>query len=285
MVHTKNALQPGTLYVVATPIGNLGDISQRARDVLADVDIIAAEDTRTTGRLLSLLDVKTDARFISYHDHNAPARASELSERLSEGSTVAVVSDAGTPCLSDPGMRLVRAAAEARHPVVAVPGASAFLAALVTSGLPTDAVTFHGFLPARQGKRRSALEAMAAAAPTAVFYESPGRVVALLQDIHAVLGARRCSVHREITKMHEETLRGTVGDVAEALTARPSIRGEFTVVVEGSKEKGTDEAEARRLTALLAQEALAPAAIKRVVSSFTGVRKKQVHAWLMEADD
>lgn len=278
MAETKNAVQTGTLYVVSTPIGNLGDITDRARIVLGGVDVIAAEDTRTTRRLLSLLAVSTGARFVSYHDHNAPARVEELVQQLTTGASVALVSDAGTPCMSDPGMRLVRAAANADVPVVAIPGACAFVAALVTSGLPTDLAAFHGFLPHRPGKRRAALEALATQRHTAVFYESPTRVVATLRDIAAVLGDRAVSVHREITKLHEETLRGRADDVADALT---DPRGEFTIVVEGEKDSAPDTAEAQRLTHLLAEEGLAPAVIKRVVAGFTGARKRDVNDWLL----
>ncbi len=286
MSKQKNQVQAGTLYVVATPIGNLADMTARAHSVLTDVDLIAAEDTRTTRRLLDLLEVTTRARLVSYHDHNAATRAPELVERLKEGASVALVSDAGTPCLSDPGMRVVRAAADAGHPVVAVPGACAFIAAVATSGLPTDQIAFYGFLPHKAGKRRASLERLRDAPHTHVFYEAPTRVVSLLDDVCATLGDRQVSVHREITKLHEETLRGSASAVAAELGGRAAAKGEFTVVIDGARSDQTaDETQARKLTVLLASEGLAPASIKRVVAGFTGVRKRQVHDWLMAAAD
>jgi 16S rRNA (cytidine1402-2'-O)-methyltransferase len=286
MAETKNAVLSGTLYVVSTPIGNLADVTDRARTVLSGVDIIAAEDTRTTRRLLDLLGLRTDARLVSYHDHNAAARAVELCTRLSEGASIALVSDAGTPCMSDPGMRLVRAASEVGHPVTAVPGACAFVAALTTSGLPTDQVAFYGFLPNKQGKRRAALEALRGAPQTHVVYEAPTRVVALLRDVEHVFGDRRVSVHRELTKLHEETLRGTAGEVAAELAGRDTIRGELTVVIAGARETmSADETQARSLTQLLVAEGLSPNAVKRVVATFTGVRKRAIHDWLIQDSD
>jgi 16S rRNA (cytidine1402-2'-O)-methyltransferase len=277
----ETEVSAGTLYLVATPIGNLGDFTPRAAAVLSAVDVIAAEDTRTTRQLLRLVEVATPAQIISYHDHNAATRAEELVSRLKEGASIALVSDAGTPCLSDPGLRLVRAAADAGHPVVPVPGPCAFLAALVTSGLPTDRFTFAGFLPHKPGKRRAALETLLASVGTLIFYEAPTRVVSMLRDAQQVLGDRTAAVHREITKRHEEVLRGPLSEISQTLADRARVKGEICVVIAGAPSSRTpEEADARRLVDLLRAEDLSPAAIKRVVSALTGLRKREVHSLL-----
>ncbi|HZL55942.1 MAG TPA: 16S rRNA (cytidine(1402)-2'-O)-methyltransferase [Bryobacteraceae bacterium] len=227
---------PGRLYVVSTPIGNLEDITYRAVRVLKEVDWIACEDTRTTGHLLQRYDIAT--RTISYHEHNEAERAAELFARLQAGETGAIVSDAGTPLLSDPGFRIVRGAAMAGIKVEALPGASAILAALVVSGLPTDQFHFGGFLPAKQGQRVRLLETLADEQATLVFYEAPHRILEALTDIAAALPRRDIAVARELTKLHEETLRGTAAEVLAKLMARDSIRGEFVVLI--SKATGPE---------------------------------------------
>jgi 16S rRNA (cytidine1402-2'-O)-methyltransferase len=222
----------GHLYVVGTPIGNLGDLSDRARETLAAVDLVAAEDTRRTGKLLARAGIR--ARMLSLFEGNERQRIDELLERLGEGATVALVSDAGMPAVSDPGFRLLRAAVDAGIGISVVPGPSAVTAALVVSGLPTDRWVFEGFLPRRPSERRSRLRALAHDPRTVVLFESPLRVVTLLRDVLVELGDRRAAVARELTKIHEEVLRGRVSEVlAILLDSEP--RGEIVVVLEGAE--------------------------------------------------
>ncbi len=218
----------GRLLVVSTPIGNLGDLSPRAREALAGADLVACEDTRHTGLLLSRLGVK--ARLVSYHEHNERARLPSLLAALEEGRTVALVSDAGTPLVSDPGFVLVRGAVAQGATVEAIPGPSALLAALVVSGLPPLPFTFAGFPPPKGGKRRTFFARLAALEHTVVFYESPYRLAASLADAAATFGERPAVVARELTKLHEEVRRGTLGELAAAL-ADETVRGEVVVVV------------------------------------------------------
>ncbi len=221
----------GRLYVVATPIGNLGDVTSRALDVMRSVDVIAAEDTRRTRTLLKRYGVTTRVR--SYHDHGEERVSKELVERLEAGEDVALVSDAGTPLVADPGYRIVTACVERGLEVVAVPGPSALVAALSVSGLPPHPFYFGGYLPRRSGQRRARLETLAGLECTLVFYEAPHRAAAALGDMSAVLGPRRAVVARELTKLHEEVLRGTLPELAELASARP-LRGELVVLVEGA---------------------------------------------------
>ncbi len=230
-------LAPG-LYLVATPIGNLEDITLRALRVLRSVDRIACEDTRQTAKLLNHFDIKTPT--VSYHIHNERSRAEELVAALKEGSRIAVVSDAGTPGIADPGEEIVRAAAAAGIAIYPVPGANAALSALIASGLPSEHFAFRGFLPSKPGERRSALETIlaelrtAAAPVTQIFYETPHRIADALADIEAVFGPTHpMALARELTKLHEEFLRGPVSEVKKILTARDSIRGEMVLVVSG----------------------------------------------------
>lgn len=220
----------GTLYVVATPIGNLEDLSERARRVLAEVDRIAAEDTRHTGRLLAHLGIEKP--LTSYHDAVERRKAPALVEDLLGGRSIALVSDAGTPLISDPGYRLVRAAIDAGVAVVPVPGPNAAIALLSVSGLPTDRFVFEGFLPAKPGKRRKRLELLRDEERTIVFYESPHHVVRTLAEIEAVFGEREVVVGREITKRFEEIVRGPLSKVREAIGGKEP-RGEYTLVVAG----------------------------------------------------
>ncbi len=223
----------GVLFVVATPIGNLEDITLRALRVLREADVIAAEDTRHTARLLRHFGIRTPTT--SFHEHNEAARTGALVARLLAGARIALVSDAGTPGVSDPGFRLVRAAVEAGIRVEAIPGASAVVAALACAGLPTDTFVFVGFPPAREGARRAWFEALRAERRTIVLYEAPHRVAACLATAFAVLGDRPAAVARELTKLHEEILRGRLSDIVPALGPG---RGEYTVVLGGA----TDEA-------------------------------------------
>ncbi len=220
---------PGKLTIVATPIGNLEDLSPRARSTLVEADLVACEDTRHTGRMLARLGI--EARLISLHEHNERQRVPHLLEQLDSGLQVALVSDAGTPLLSDPGFVLVREAAAKAIPVEHVPGASAILAALVVSALPPYPFSFLGFPPPRQGKRRRFFARFSDLEHTLVFFESPHRIVASLEDAQETWGDRPAAVGRELTKLHEETLRGRISEIHADLAARPSIKGEFTVVV------------------------------------------------------
>jgi 16S rRNA (cytidine1402-2'-O)-methyltransferase len=228
-------LAPG-LYIVATPIGNLEDITLRALRVLREVDLIACEDTRHTQKLLNHFEISKPTQ--SYHAHNEAARAQELVERIAAGDRIALVSDAGMPGISDPGERVIRAAVERGLNVVAIPGPSAMISALVASGLPTEQFQFVGFLPARTGERRNALELLKDAAETLIFYEAPHRIHDMLADVASIFGSERQMVlARELTKIHEEMLRGSVSDIATELKGRPAVKGEMTVIVAGKPEK------------------------------------------------
>lgn len=242
----------GRLYVVATPIGNMGDLSPRAVEVLGSVDVIAAEDTRVTGRLLERIECKK--RMVSYREETERRLAPGLVARMVEGESVALVSDAGTPGVSDPGYRLVRAAAEAGVEVVAVPGPSAVVALLSISGLPTDRFAYEGFAPSKPAARRHALERLRGAGRTVVFFESPHRVVALLEDIAELLGDPPVAVGRELTKLYEQVLRGSAREVAAHFQAH-APRGEFSVAVyieAAETELGGDELD-RRVAQLMAE--------------------------------
>ena len=217
------------LYVVSTPIGNLEDITMRAVRILKEVALIACEDTRQTRKLLDHYGIATKA--ISYHDHNEQPRSAELVERLQAGESIALVSDAGTPLISDPGYRLVTAAIAAGIPVVPIPGASAALGALAAAGLATDAFRFCGFLPPKSGQRRKALEAVRGEDCTLIFYEAPHRILEALGDVEAVYGSRPVVVARELTKLHEEFLRGSAAEVRAALASRPAVKGEITLLI------------------------------------------------------
>ena len=227
-VHYAGRL-PGTLYIVATPIGNLEDITHRALRVLREAAVIACEDTRQTRKLLEHYGIATP--LISFHEHNESERTPELILRLKAGQAVALVADAGTPLISDPGYRLVSAAREAGLAVVPVPGPSAVTAALSASGLPTDSFRFGGYLPPRSSARQAELKRAAADSATLVYFESPHRILDSLADIAAILGERPVVLARELSKVHEEFLRGTAASLRAELARRPRIRGEFTVLI------------------------------------------------------
>jgi 16S rRNA (cytidine1402-2'-O)-methyltransferase len=228
----KNAgkpLAPG-LYLVATPIGNLEDITLRALRILRSVDRIACEDTRQTQKLLNHFEIRTPT--ISYHMHNEASRSEELIAELQSGARIAVVSDAGTPGIADPGGQIANAAIAAGIDVFPVPGANAAISALIASGLPTDRFTFHGFLPAKAGQRKTALEEIPRDNTTHLFYEAPHRILDTLADIETVFGpAQHVVIARELTKLHEEFLRGPVNALRTQLVARPSIRGEIVLML------------------------------------------------------
>lgn len=218
----------GTLYIVATPIGNLEDITYRAVSVLKSVDYIAAEDTRRTRKLLSAYDIPV--RLISYHDHNKTRQAEKIIADLGTGKSVALVSDAGTPCISDPGYYLVNQAIHQDIPVISIPGASAVIAALSISGLPTDRFVFEGYLPRKPQRRRKQIESIKDEPGTIIIYESPHRILATLQDIYDICGDRRIVIARELTKIHEEVVRGSLSTVLRSWAGK-NIKGELTVLI------------------------------------------------------
>jgi len=226
---------PGTLYVVATPIGNRDDITLRALSVLKNADLIAAEDTRHTGKLLSLHDIK--GCLISYHEYNERVKTPGLVDRLKNGSSVALVSNAGTPVVSDPGYRLIKEAIAAGINIVPVPGVSAAIAALSVSGLATDSFIFIGFCPKKKEKRLDLLKDLKKEKRTIIFYESPRRILRLVEEIISVTGERHSVLSREITKVHEEFIRGTLSEILTVLKERPEIKGECTLIVSGCEEK------------------------------------------------
>jgi 16S rRNA (cytidine1402-2'-O)-methyltransferase len=254
--------RPGTLYLVATPIGNLEDITLRALRILREATVIAAEDTRHTRKLLSRHRIA--GRLLSLHEHNERARTPVLLRRLLAGDSVALVSDAGTPGVSDPGVALVRAAAEAGIPVVPVPGPSAVLAALAPSGLPAEPATFLGFLPAHDAARRRTLASVRDLPHTLVLFEAPHRLRATLSDLLAALGDRRVAVARELTKVHEEVYRATLSETVRRFSAE-APRGEFTLVIEGSRGPAGASA-APRDTSAQADGPEAPAAAARDIA-------------------
>ncbi len=270
----------GTLYLVGTPIGNLEDITLRALRMLKEVDLIACEDTRHTSQLLSHYGISKPT--ISYHEHNELTRAAELIVHLERGENVAVVSDAGMPGVSDPGYRLVALAVRHRLRVVPIPGASAFLSALVASGLPTDSFHFGGFLPAKAGARKSAFEAILRSPRTEVFYEAPHRIVACLRDVVEMLGPERhVVVAREVTKLHEEFLRGRAGEILAQLEQRGEIRGEITLLIgkadETAPASGTRKTIAQRVQELVRDEKLEEKnALKQAAKEF-GLSKSEAY--------
>lgn len=226
---------PGTLYIVPTPIGNLADITHRALQTLKDVDLIAAEDTRYTHKLLQHYGITTKA--ISYHEHNEQERSAELLNRLKEGSDIAIVSDAGTPAINDPGFRLVSLALKNDIQVISLPGPSAFVTALVASGLPTDEFFFGGFLPARAAARRARLLELGVVPGTLIFYEAPHRLPATLKAASQLLGPRNAVVARELTKIHEELRRGTLNELAEHYSSSQNVRGEIVLLIDRARDE------------------------------------------------
>lgn len=233
-------MSTGTLYIVATPIGNLEDITLRALRVLKEVDFIAAEDTRHTLHLLRHFEITKP--LFSYHQWNEARRTEEFVGKLQAGQSIALVSDAGTPGISDPGARVIRACIEAGIPVVPIPGPSALITALVASGLNTDEFRFIGFVPNKSSQRQRLLQSLANETCTLVIYESPFRIVKFLEDARVILGERRMAVARELTKKFEEILRGTPGEILKKLEGR-SIKGEFVVIIEGKQDSTRDKSD------------------------------------------
>jgi 16S rRNA (cytidine1402-2'-O)-methyltransferase len=268
----------GTLYLVASPIGNLEDITFRAVRTLKECDLIACEDTRHTRILLNHYGI--DKPLVSYHDHNEAARSGELIAKLKSGVTVALVSDAGMPLVADPGYRLVTAAVAEGIPVQPIPGASALITALAASGLPTDAFRFAGFLPPKSGQRSGALEALKDDAATLIFFEAPHRILDTLEDIERVMGARAVVVGRELTKTHEEFLRGTARQIREILSARGSVKGEITVLIgkAGRREAAAgDAASIEEAVAACVREGMARMDAIKMVARRQGLSKREVY--------
>ena len=265
----------GRLYVVGTPIGNVDDLSPRARDILGVADVIAAEDTRRTLSLLSRIGA--ESRVIAYHEHNEAERVPELLTLLAAGKSVALVSDAGTPLISDPGWRLVNAAQHFGHTVVPVPGPCAAIAALCVAGLPTDRFVFEGFLPRRDAARAARLDALRHEQRTLLFYEAVHRVADTLAALRAAfVDDRRAAIARELTKTHEQIATGTWAESAERLGSSIPLLGEFVLVIAGAAPAAPEEAEARRVYALLAAE-LDPARALKLTAAVTGVSRNVLY--------
>jgi len=265
----------GRLYVVGTPIGNVDDLSPRARDVLAKADVIAAEDTRHTRGLLSRIGV--ESRLIAYHEHNETERVTQLLEELARGKSVALVSDAGTPLISDPGWRLVHAARAAGVAVVPIPGPCAAVAALSVAGLPTDHFVFEGFLPRRDSARTERLEVLKREQRTIVLYEAVHRVAATLSALCDTFGGeRRAAIARELTKTHEQIVSSTLAELAASLDSTIPLLGEFVIVVAGADAAAPDEVEAQRVYELLATE-LAPDKALKLTAAVTGVSRNVLY--------
>jgi 16S rRNA (cytidine1402-2'-O)-methyltransferase len=275
-----------SLFIVSTPIGNLGDITYRAVEVLKAADVILAEDTRRSGVLLRHYGI--GGRLVSAHEHNEKSRAGTVVEMLREGRDVALITDAGTPLLSDPGARIVREVVDAGFEVVPIPGASALLAALVASGIPSERFAFYGFIPRKGGRRTELLEEIAALPYAAVLYESPNRTAELLRDLAGAAGAeRRVAVGRELTKMHEEFFRGTAEEAAARFEER-EVRGEIVVVVEGRPEDAETEAEtdalaARSIAQALMAQGMSPSAVAKELRRRLGIARNAAYELAQEA--
>ena len=274
----NQAHNPGTLYIVGTPIGNLEDISCRAVRILREVDLIACEDTRQTKKLLDHYGI--DKPTVSYHEYNESRRAEELVEKLKAGTTIAQVSDSGMPAISDPGYRVVKLAIENGVAVVPIPGASAVIAALAASGLPTDAFEFRGFLPAKAGQRRTALEELRALQHTVIFYEAPHRVLESLEDMVQTLGPRRpVVIARELTKVYEEFIRGTAEEVL-GIARQRELKGEITLLI--GKAEGLQSVAAKpdlrtRVEEVMREQKLDEKSALKVVAKEQGLSKSEVY--------
>ena len=275
----------GTLFVVATPIGNLEDITFRAVRILKEVDLIACEDTRHTQKLLNHYGIKN--KTISYHEHNERERSSQLVKAIEEGSNVAVVSDAGTPGISDPGFRLVQLASSQGIRVVSVPGPTAAVSALVASGIPADEFFFAGFLPARSAARRTRLTELSKVPATLVFYEAPHRVRESLKDMREVLGEREAVVARELTKIHEEQLRGNLTELLEQLNSRNEPRGEFVIVVDrhvldGASDDSNSAQSVSAVVTTLEQQGLDSRAALKQAAKTLGLTRAEAYRRLVQ---
>ena len=273
----------GTLSIVATPIGNLGDFSPRAAKVLTAADIIACEDTRVTKKLLRLTGTSISGKIVAYHDHNGEKMRPYLIERISQGDHVALVSDAGTPLISDPGYKLVAACRDHGLCVTTTPGPSAAIAALTISGLPSDRFLFAGFVPTAQKAREKQFAELASLSATSIWFDTPSRLARSLSDMASVFGNRQACVAREITKLHEEALHGSLGDLAADLLAKPPMKGEVVIVVAGRNIEDTlidGDALAAMLRAEMDGQRLRDA-VAAVVAA-TGIAKNRVYKLALE---
>jgi 16S rRNA (cytidine1402-2'-O)-methyltransferase len=270
----------GLLYLVATPIGNLEDITYRAVRVLGEADLIACEDTRQSRKLLDHYNIHKPT--VSYHDHNEAERTEELTARLLSGAIIALVSDAGMPLVSDPGYRLVRAAIDAGIPVQPIPGPSASLTALAGSGLPTDAFYFGGFLPPKPGQRAHLLEALAEEQATLIFYEAPHRILESLEAVETVLGPRPVVVARELTKLHEEYLRGTAAEVRAQLASRDTVKGEITLLIGKATEPPPDDTPVVDAVKILIGDGMPRMDAIKLVARRRGLSKRDVYDQMLQ---
>lgn len=270
-------MTPGTLYLVPTPIGHPDDITRRAVQVLGQVDLIAAEDTRNAKTLLQPLEIGT--KLISYHDHNEESRSVHLVNLMRSGQNIALISDAGTPMVNDPGFRLVQAAIEAGLHVVPLPGASAAISALIGSGLPVHRFFYGGFLPRKSAARQAALRPLAGLDASLIFFEAPHRLLEMVQDLRAVLGDRRAVLARSISKPDERFIRATLTELESELAGPDTVRGQYTVVVEGAPAEVDDAglAEARRLAETLQRHGADARLVRSVLQELTGLSRNQVY--------
>lgn len=275
----------GILYVVATPVGNLEDITFRAVKVLKQVDLIAAEDTRHSRKLLSHYGIET--QLVSCHEHNEVQKTPQLIAHLKNGKNIALISDAGTPSISDPGYKLVSAVAQEQIRVIPIPGCSAAIAGLSVSGLPTDSFLFLGFLSKKQQKQKNAIEAIKDETATLIFYESPKRIKDLTGNMLTLLGDRKACLAREITKLHEEYIRGTLSDILQALNAKETVKGECSLFIQGrSEEKSMDKEELEDIVRTrLSTTDLGTSGLARQISKETHLSKKQVYETILKLQD
>ena len=267
----------GALYVVATPIGNREDITLRALNILREVDLVAAEDTRKSGTLLAHYQIKN--RLISFHEHNEKKRTPELIGKLLDGTTIALVSNAGTPSVSDPGYRLIEAAIANKIAVTPIPGVTAATAAMSVSGLPTDSFVFIGFAPKKKGKRLKFLTELGAEPRPLIFYESPKRILSLMEEILSCMSDRNAMLAREMTKLHEEFVRGTVSQILKAIRARPVLKGECTLLVSGfeGKEELNSEIITAEIKAALEKQQFGLSEIAKLIAQKYGLSKNKVY--------
>jgi 16S rRNA (cytidine1402-2'-O)-methyltransferase len=267
----------GVLYVVATPIGNREDITLRALNILREVDLVAAEDTRKSGTFLAHYQIKN--HLISFHEHNEKKRTPELIGKLLDGTTIALVSNAGTPSVSDPGYRLIEAAIANKIAVTPIPGVTAATAAMSVSGLPTDSFVFIGFAPKKKGKRLKFLTELGAEPRPLIFYESPKRILSLMEEILSCMGDRNAMLAREMTKLHEEFVRGTVSQILRTIRARPGLKGECTLLVAGfeGKEELNSEIITAEIKAALEKQQFGLSEIAKLIAQKYGLSKNKVY--------
>lgn len=283
MADSASAAGPGTLFLVPTPIGNPGDITLRALDVLRSVPVIAAEDTRKAMTLLRAHDIS--ARLVSYYDHNEQARSPQLLRLLAGGQDVALITDAGTPLVNDPGYRIVTAAIADGIPVRPLPGPSAVITALTGAGLATHSFHYAGYLPRKSAARRAAAEALARVPATLIFFEAPHRLLESLGDLREVLGDRDAALARNLTKPGEEYLRGPLSQIEAGLAARDEVRGEYTLVVAGAGEDDGSEELGQRLARSLLGHEVAPSVIRDVVRDVAGLSRNDAYELVRRAQD